>query len=105
MIGHLLTDTIYIASTTGVDSDGEFTYGAAAAADAKVQPKDEESASTSGQVVRYTAELITTTQIKRGDRIWLPGEDQTNNDLAHTPAVVQAATGIGSGATVYSTKL
>lgn len=104
MIEHLLADTIYVASYTAVDSDGEFTYGSAAAAAAKVQPRDESVAGPDGQAVRYTAEIITTTAIGRGDRVWLPGEDQTNNDLAHTPKIVQEATGIG-GQTVYKVTL
>ena len=96
-IGHLLTDTIYVASATAVSADGEYTYGSPAAVLAKVQPGNVESSSGNSQQAQTTARIITTTAITRTDRVWLPGDSSANNDLAHTPESIIQATGI-SGA-------
>ena len=102
-IEHILTDTMYYAVATAFTSDGETTFGAASSFKARVQPRDEEVASGGEQSVRYTAEIMTLTAIKRGDRLWLPGEDQTNDDLAHTPMSVQSAG--QRGTTLYFIKM
>lgn len=104
-IGQMLIDTISHAAVSGVDSDGQLTYATATSVAAKVQERDEEVSAGTEQSVTYRAEIITLTQIRRGDRVWLPGDSSSSTDLAHTPASVQSATGIGSGETVYKVML
>ena len=104
-IGQMLTDTISHAALSGVDADGQLTYATATSVAAKVQEKDEEQAVGTDQSVTYRAEIITLAAISRGDRVWLPGDSSSNTDLAHTPRIVQTATGIGSGETVYKVTL
>lgn len=100
-IGQMLNDTIYHAVLSGVDADGQLSYDAATAVAANVQSKDEEMSTGNEQSVTYKAEIVTLTEIRRGDRLWLPGDSSSNTDLAHTPSHIQSATGLGSGETVY----
>ena len=100
-IGQMLSDTIYHAALSGVDDDGQLSYSTASAVAAKVQERDEEMSAGNEQFVSYKAEIVTLTEIRRGDRVWLPGDSSSNVDLAHTPTSVQSATGLGSGETVY----
>ena len=104
-IGQMLTDTISHAALSGVDSDGQLTYATATSVAAKIQEKDEEISVGTEQSVTYRAEIITLTAMQRGDRVWLPGDSSANTDLAHTPRIIQKATGIGSGETVYKVTL
>jgi len=101
MIDQLLVDTIYHSAISGVDSDGQFTFSSPVAITAKVDEMDSLSSAGNSQSVSYRAEIITLTEIKREDRLWLPNDSSANTDLAHSPSSVQSATGLGSGQTVY----
>ena len=101
----MLTDTISYATYSAVDDDGVLTYGSATEVKAKVRDIDEVISSGESQDGRYRAEIITLTEITKQDRIWLPGESNSDTDLAHVPQSIESLKSLNSGGTVYKVKL
>ena len=104
-IDHLFVHTIYIASATGVNSQGEYTYGAATAVKARVEQKRQEIIRPDGTRYEANHEIMTTTEIKPTTRIWLPGQSTSNTKLARVPQQVKSADDIRGGNRIYLVSL
>lgn len=104
-VSGLLTDTISYSTISAVDSDGVFTYGTPAEVKAKVKDLDELITGGESQDARYRAEILTLTEIKRDDRVWLPGDSNSDDDLAHTPVSVESMKSMNSDVAVYRVRL
>ena len=101
----LLADTIDYSTISAVDSDGVFTYAAPVSVKAKVREMDELITGGDSQDARYRAEIITLAEIKRDDRVWLPGDSSADTDLAHTPVSVESVKSLNSDIPVYKVRL
>lgn len=85
--------TIYVATEAARSSFGDPSFNAAAAVRCRCEPDDEASKVTDGEqrITRYR--IVTESKINTSDRVWLPGDDQTNATLGRTPLKVQECPG------------
>ena len=85
------TDTVYVASPTGNNAFGELSYGTPIAVKARVEDKFDRIVGTDGNTVEVNHRIFTSTKITKQDRVWLPGDDRTNDALAKVPAITERA--------------
>ena len=108
-ISHLLTQTISVASRTGLDPTGKPTYAAARAVLCRIEPTDGVAqGGASGTADATTFTIVTTEQILPTDLVWLPGVSSSSASAARSPggAGVQPATPLlGGGVIFYQTVL
>lgn len=76
--------TIYRASRSSRGASTKPTFGAPAAMSVYVEPSTREvpSGIDGSTTVLSNTLILSESEIKREDRIWLPGVDQTNGELA-----------------------
>lgn len=90
-IAKLLTQTIYVAHATAVDNYAKpTTFGTATAVKARVEPRVRESTGSDGELLVTEYDILTATEIKRSDRVWLPGVSSSDATKARAPAVISA---------------
>lgn len=80
--------TIYVASPSGVSASGDATYGTPASQAARVERRTNVVETTDGNFKETTHKIATEGAIGVKDRIWLPGEDQTDDTAARQPVRV-----------------
>jgi len=68
-----------------VSAYGDRTFGTPVAMVAKVEDMNSVSTSPEGEEIRTTHSIFTEDQIEYSDRIWLPGDLQTDATLARKP--------------------
>lgn len=108
-----LAETIYVASPSTVDTYGQIAYGAPVAVKARVEFKRSvESGGRGGVLEAREGEqagtstfVITESAITITDRIWLPGDDQTDATLARRPLAVLRLPNERGAVDHYETKL
>lgn len=96
---HWLSETIRVASQSGVSVHGDPGFGAIRSVRAKVEMgevRGEESRER--EVVLYTQE-----RLQPDDLIWLPGEDHTDTAAARRPSSVERQRSKSGGRTVFRT--
>lgn len=101
---HLLIHTITVKSRTGVDAGLTPTYGTASSFAARVERKKKEVADAGGQTKIAEHWVVSETEIKLGDRVWLPGDDTNDDNEAHDPIQVGRAS-TTSGYVLYEAYL
>lgn len=87
-----MLDTVYIARQSGISASGQPTWGSPVAYPARVEPVQRVASSAEGQslVTRTWILLDSSAAIAQGDRLWLPGVDQTNAALARRVEEIDA---------------
>jgi hypothetical protein len=80
-----LKQNIYIASPSGLSASGDKTYGTATCVKARVERRTNVIETADGQFKETTHRILTESAIDLKDRIWLPGEDQTDSSAARLP--------------------
>lgn len=87
-----MLDTVYIARQSGIAASGQPTWGSPAAYPARVEPVQRVISNAGGQslVTRTWVLLDSSAAIAQGDRIWLPGVDSSNGNLARRVEEISA---------------
>ena len=84
-----LAETIYVASPGSVDTYGQITYSAPTAVKARVEYRPKiGSKPGEGEEGESDTFVITESAISIVDRIWLPGDSQSDPTLARRPMSV-----------------
>lgn len=94
---HLLTDTVTLASQTGVSEAGEPTYAAKRTIRARVENGRDRTA----EDVDHDAVVYTTEAVAPLDRIWLPGDDTSDASAARRAAKISYLSDPGGGLTLF----
>ena len=85
----MLIQTINVKSVTGYSATGGTpTMSAATEVAAYVEQKEDLISTASGQQVATTHFIVTEVEIKKSDRVWLPGEDPDEAFPGREPAKV-----------------
>jgi len=108
-----LAQTIYIASPASVDAFGQITYDPPVAIPARVENDSSVKAGASGGAIEVEDGeekstkmlIITEAAITIMDRVWLPGEDETDATLARRPLSVLALPDEKGAIDHYETRL
>ncbi len=101
-IAHLLTQTITVAERTGVDANGDPTYGAAtplAGYAERTEGVANEGASGTASTDRW--KVATATAIAPESRVWLPGADTGSAGAARLAGQSTAVYNPWTGVTDY----
>ena len=85
-----MPDTITLADRTGV-TGGTPSYGSQYTAPARVEASDKKIIGTDGNELQAEHAIATETEIKTTQRIWLPGDDTTDNTEARRALKVKNA--------------
>lgn len=95
-IAATMTDTVYIAHQSGVSASGQPTWGTPTAYPARVEQVQRQEHSPMGQtiVTRNWILLGPDSAIVRGDRLWLPGSDQSDATQARRVDEINQLPGI-----------
>jgi hypothetical protein len=88
-LAHLLTDTVTIASETGRSNTGDPTFGAQSTIAARVEEIDQIVLLFDGNEARATHSVASEDEIKRTDRLWLPGDNTSDNTKARRALTVK----------------
>jgi len=88
---HLMIHTVTLASQAGVSNAGDPTYGAQAAIKARVEHKMQKFITPEGNNVQAAHRLISESEVKMGDRVWLPGDDTADVTESRRPIWVGQA--------------
>ena len=101
-----LAQTIYIASPASVDAFGQITYDPPVAIPARVETgRDTKDEGADGEELASRMLIITEAAITIMDRVWLPGDDQTDATLARRPLSVLALPDEKGAIDHYETRL
>jgi hypothetical protein len=79
-----MLQTVYIAHQSSVAASGQPTWGSPSAFPARVEDMQRVEDGPGGKTImtRSWVLLDSSAAIVQGDRLWLPGVDQTNGNLA-----------------------
>jgi hypothetical protein len=88
-----LAETVYIAVASGVDSAGDYSYGAPVARSARVVDVAADSEGPDGTNEASDAVLIVEAEVFESDRVWLPGVNQADATLARRPKRIERGVG------------
>ena len=80
-VDHLLTDEITLARRTG-NSGGNPTFGAQITGKARVEDVNTLMVAQDSNEKRVTTMFVTDTEVFYTDRIWLPGDNTSDNSAA-----------------------
>jgi hypothetical protein len=84
-----LRQVIHVASLTSVSAAGDPSFGAAVAVNARVED-DVSNKYGSDEVERESRKrIVTESAIRLTDRVWMPGDSETDATLGRTPMSVQ----------------
>ena len=86
-----LAETIHVSTQSSVDSSGDVTYGAPASRKARVVNKVMTFERADGTKEKTDVAIITEAEIGIAARVWLPGVDQSNGNLARVPRYSEKA--------------
>jgi hypothetical protein len=100
-----MTDTVTIASVSGVNTDGSKQYGTQAEIKARVESVRQRTYGADGTSATAVDRISTHTEIKEDDLIWLPGADTSSRDEAHTPSDIAKSKSLVGGSTLWEVTL
>jgi hypothetical protein len=101
-LAHLLTQTITVAARTGVDANGDPTYGAATPLPGYVERAEGvANEGPKGTTNTDMWKVATTTRIEPESRVWLPGESTADAGAARLAGRSTAVYNPWSGVTDY----
>ena len=83
MVSHLLTDTITYKDVSSRNNSGDPSWGAAATATARVEFGPFRIQSAKGIEVDAQAKVVTETDVPHRAKVWLPGENTSDENAAH----------------------
>jgi hypothetical protein len=86
---HLLTDTVTVASESGVNGYGDPTFGAQSTIACRVEEVDTIVIGTDHNEYRAVARIATEDEVFLTDRFWLPGDSTGDDDAARRPLTVK----------------
>lgn len=89
--GHLMIHTITLKSQAGKSSHGDPTYGGQTSISGRVEHKLQRIITPEGNAVNSEHMVISESEIKVTDRVWLPGDDTTDATEARRPIWVGKA--------------
>jgi hypothetical protein len=101
----LLTDTITVATMSGVDGHGDPAFNTQATMSARVEFGTRRVYAANGTERQCEAVLMTEAEIPMGARIWLPGTNTAVAREAKIPIAIKRASNPSGGLTVYETYL
>lgn len=101
---HLLTDTVTIASLTGRSDYGDPAYGALLAIKARVENETKMVIDQDGNERQANHKIVTESEVKISDRVWLPGDNIALVNDARRPVTTRDAATPG-GYRLYETWL
>lgn len=108
-IASKLTETLYVASRTGLDSTGKPTYAAARAMACRAErTKGVGQNGAQGTADASSFTVVTTEAILSTDRVWLPGTSTGDASAARVPGPTGVQPGVrlrGSTTIFYQTVL
>lgn len=95
-----MDETIYVAAaTTTRDSQGQPTWGAAAARSVSVEPSTRIVPGAGGEEIQTSHLIFTNTAIGKMDRIWMPGDSSADATKARRPLLIEPIPGEDSSVT------
>jgi hypothetical protein len=100
-----LTDTVTVAEPSGVSAYGDPTFGTKRTVKARVEGGPLLVKDGSGVEVQADYRIVTESEISVQSRVWLPGDDTTDNNAARRPVSVRSASTKSGGATLYEVVL
>jgi hypothetical protein len=98
-------EVISVATISGADAAGDFTFNAAGSLPARVVNVEETHERADGTLLKTTIAIITESEIKMSDRVWLPGVNPATASLARIPRFVEKAVDEFGNVDFYRTKL
>tara|TARA_R110002020_G_scaffold64898_5_gene171770 strand:+ start:247 stop:573 length:327 start_codon:yes stop_codon:yes gene_type:complete len=98
-------ETINVATISGADAAGDFSYNAAGSMAARVVNVEETHERIDGTIVKTTVTIITENEIKLSDRVWLPGANPATASLARVPRFIEKAINERGAVDFFRTKL
>lgn len=103
-IASKLTETVYVASRTSLDANGDPTYGDPRPVACRVErTKGVTDNGPSGTRTSISFTLVTVEQLLPTDMVWLPGSDTSDASAARMPGPggVQPAVRLRGSATLF----
>lgn len=100
----LMTHTVTLAAASSVSNFSDVTYAAQTTIKARVEHRRTLAIDASGNRVSAEHTVISESEIKLSDRVWLPGDDTSEANEARRPISVGNADIPGSGYTLYEAK-
>lgn len=101
----LLTDTVTVATMSGVDAHGDPAFNAQTTMSARVEHGTRLIYGSDGAERQCEAVVATTEEIPMGSMIWLPGANTSNDNESKRPILIKKASNPSGGLTVYETYL
>ena len=86
-----LTQTLYRAAMTGVNNNGEPTYGTPVAVACRCEAKLQKVIDAAGHEVMSDHQVVTLAEIGLQDAVWLPGADTSAPTASRMPLQTQQA--------------
>lgn len=101
----LMTDTVYYATESSLDSRGSVTYGATTSTTARVEASTETVTGADGLQRQATHRIFSESEIPLRARVWVPGDDSTDATKARYPIRTGKASFPDGSDTAYETYL
>lgn len=104
-VARMLTDTVTIAHQTSVSESGDPVFGSQSTFLGRVEHVSKLVAGPDG--TQMTADHVIATQaiVVQTDRLWLPGDDTSDNNAARRPITIRKATTFDGSTTLYEVYL
>jgi len=84
-----LKETINVAAESSRDNFGDITLGTPSTVSARVEQIEGTITYENGRQEITTIRIFTESEIKKTDRVWLPGDSTGNSNLARRPKTVK----------------
>lgn len=102
---HILSDVVTVAPFTGTNASGDPSFGAQVTYPARVEHGLLLFRTPDGNEVQSTHVVVTSTEIDRRSRVWLPGDDTADTaEARHAVDVRKAPQPTPGGSTLYETR-
>lgn len=100
-ISHLMTDTITISSESGVDVNGDPTFGSQTTIKGRVENKNKIIKMIDGNEEISSHVFVTLSAVTMGTRVWLPGTNTAVANDSLRPLIIKKANSITGNGTLY----
>jgi hypothetical protein len=105
---HILTDTVTVAAVTGIAAGapaGDLSFGAQTTMPGRVEHKVKTLVGPDGNEVQADHVIVTESEITRGSKVWVPGDDTADANAGRRVIATQKASTPGGGDTLFEAYL
>ena len=102
---HLLTDTVTIATPNGRSNAGDPSFAAQTTVAARVELDTRIVEGADGSTTESTHVVLTLAEVKKGSRIWLPGDNTADNKVAKRAISIKEASIPSYGYTIWEIRV